>query len=65
MVENIDHIKNYTNEYLANRLYFLDVMNKTYDVINYDYVEEYKNQWHTAGFGDYAVPIFSKNAFRN
>jgi hypothetical protein len=65
MVENIDHIKNYTNGYLANRLYFLDVMNKTYDVINYDYVEEYKNQWHTAGFGDYAVPIFSKNAFRN
>lgn len=65
MVENIDHIKNYSNGYLANRLYFLDVHNKNYEVIDYDYVEEFKKQWHTAGFGEYAVPTFSSNAFRN
>ncbi len=64
-VDTTDHIKNYTNGYLANRLFHLDVFNKTYELVEYDYVEEYKKQWHTGGFGEYAIPIFTSDSLRN
>ena len=65
MVETTDHIKNYTNGYLANRLLTLDVYNKEYKVYDYDYVKEYKNQYHTSGAGQVAVPVFSDDSLRN
>ena len=65
MVETTDHIKNYTNGYLASRLYHLDIHNKKYEIIDYDYVQEYNKQWHTAGFGEYAYPVFTKDSLRN
>ena len=65
IVDTTDHVKNYTNGYLANRLYHLDIFNKTYEVVDYDYVQEYKKQWHTGGFGEYAVPIFTEDSLRN
>lgn len=65
MVDTTDHIKNYTNGYLSNRLITLDVYNKKYEVTDYDYVEEYKKQFHSSGPGSTAIPIFTKDSVRN
>lgn len=65
MVETTDHIKNYTNGYLANRLITLDIYNKDYKVTDYDYVNEYKNQFHTSGSGPTSVPVFTAESLRN
>lgn len=65
MVENIDQFKNLTSGYLANRLVFLDVYNKDYQLIDYDYVNEYKNQFHTSGPGQSSVPPFNADSNRN
>lgn len=65
MVETIDHIKNYTNGYLSNRLITLDIYNKKYDVIDYDYVTEYSKQYHTSGEGAKARPTFTVEGIRN
>lgn len=65
MIETIDHAKMYTTGYLANRLLTLDVYNKEYKVIDFDYVSEYKNQYHTSGEGSTAVPIFTPETIRN
>jgi hypothetical protein len=63
MISTTDHIKNYTNGYLANRLITLDVFNKIYDLVDYDHTIEYKNYKHTSG--DKAIPIFAENSLRN
>jgi hypothetical protein len=65
MVDTTDHIKNYTNGYLANRILTLDIFNKKYNAIDYDYVSEYKKQFHTSGPGDKAMPIFTTESLRN
>lgn len=65
MVDTTDHIKNYTNGYLANRLITLDVYNKIYKRIDYDYVEDYKNNYHTSGKGSEAIPVFTTDSPRN
>jgi hypothetical protein len=65
MIETADTIKNYTNGYLASRLITLDVINKKYTSVEYDYTEEYTKQFHTSGDGSKAVPIFAKNGLRN
>ncbi len=65
MVETNDHIKNYTNGYLANRLLTLDIYNKEYKVNDYDYVNEYKNQFHSSGSGPTSVPPFTSDSLRN
>ena len=65
MVETTDYIKNYSNGYLANRLIYLDVLNKEYQLIDYDHVTDYEKQYHTSGDGKKASPIFSKDTFRN
>lgn len=65
MVETTDYIKNYTNGYLGNRLIFLDVFNKDYQLIDYDHVKEYEKQFHTSGEGNKAKPVFNKNSARN
>lgn len=65
MIETTDHIKNYTNGYLANRLITLDVYNKEYKVNDYDHVKEYKNQFHTSGAGLVAKPTFTSDSLRN
>ena len=63
MITTTDHIKNYTNGYLANRLITLDVFNKVYDLIDYDHVNQYKNYIHSSG--EKSVPIFAENSVRN
>lgn len=63
MVSTTDHIKNYTNGYLANRLITLDVFNKKYELIDYDHTTEYFNYKHTSG--EKAIPIFAEDSLRN
>jgi len=63
MVATTDHIKNYTNGYLANRLITLDVFNKVYELVDYDHTTEYFNYKHTSG--ENAIPIFAKDSLRN
>lgn len=65
MVDTTDHIKNYTNGYLASRLITLDIYNKVYQVNDYDYVQEYKKQYHTSGAGAVAKPVFTADSLRN
>jgi len=65
MIETTDYIKNYTNGYLANRLVYLDVLNKEYKLIDYDHVTDFEKQYHTSGDGKKATPIFGKDTFRN
>lgn len=65
MVETVDYIKNYTNGYLANRLVYLDVYNKNYELVDYDHVNEYSKQYHTSGKENQAVPVFSDQSLRN
>ena len=65
VIDTVDHLKNYTSGYLANRLIFLDVHNKVYERVDYDYVNEYKNLFHTSGKGDLAEPIFTPDSPRN
>ena len=62
LVESNDYIKNYTNGYLSNRLITLDVFNKKYELIDYDYVQDYKNYYHSSGKGDKAQPLFDKDS---
>jgi hypothetical protein len=65
MVDTTDHVKNYTNGYLASRLITLDVYNKVYKRVDYDYVEDYKNNYHTSGKGIEAEPVFTSQSPRN
>lgn len=65
MVDTTDHIKNYTNGYLANRLITLDIYNKEYKVTDYDYVTEYKKQYHSSGAGPSSLPVFTSDSLRN
>ena len=65
MVETTDYIKNYTNGYLGNRLVYLDVFNKEYQLIDYDHTLNYEKQFHSSGKGEEAKPVFNKDTFRN
>lgn len=65
MIESTDYVKNYTNGYLANRLVYLDVFNKEYELIDYDHVTNYAKQFHTSGIGKEAKPVFGQDTFRN
>lgn len=65
MVETVDQIKNLTSGYLSNRLIFLDVFNKEYKQVDYDYVNEYKKLYHTSGTDSKAVPMFNSESLRN
>ena len=65
MVESTDHVRNYNSGYLANRLLTLDVFNKKYELIDFDYVEEYKNFYHTSGTGEESSPLFTNDGPRN
>ena len=65
ILDSTDHVKNATSGYLANRLITLDLFNKQYEITDYDYVEQYKEQYHTSGIGTKAQPIFTKDSLRN
>lgn len=62
IVTSIDHVKNYTNGYLSNRLIELDLMNKKYEFIDYDHTEKYSEYKHMS---DSAMPFFAESTLRN
>jgi len=65
MTDSVDQIKNMTSGYMANRLVYLDVFNKKYDLVDYDYTDGYFKQFHTSGSGPTSIPPFSKDSLRN
>jgi hypothetical protein len=65
MIETTDYIKNYTSGYLGNRLIYLDVFNKDYQLIDYDHTVNYEKQFHSSGKGTEAKPVFNKDTFKN
>lgn len=65
MIDTLDQVKNLTNGYLSNRLVYLDIYNKKYEAIDYDYVAEYKKQFHTSGAGKTSIPPFNASSLRN
>jgi hypothetical protein len=65
MIESADYIKNYTNGYLGNRLIYLDIFSKEYQLVDYDHVTNYDKQFHTSGPGNKSKPVFNKDTFRN
>ena len=62
-VVTVDAARNYTNGYLANRLIELDVMNKKYELIDYDHTEKFSSYQHMSGSS--ALPFFAKDTMRN
>jgi hypothetical protein len=65
MIETTDYIKNYTSGYLGNRLIYLDVFNKDYQLIDYDHTVNYEKQFHSSGKGTEAKPVFNRDTFKN
>jgi hypothetical protein len=65
MIETTDYIKNYTNGYLGNRLIYLDVFSKDYQLIDYDHTTNYEKQFHSSGKGEEAKPVFNRETFKN
>jgi hypothetical protein len=65
MIETTDYIKNYTNGYLGNRLIYLDVFNKDYQLVDYDHTVNYEKQFHSSGKGAEAKPVFNRDTFKN
>ena len=63
MVETVGYFKNYTSGYLSNRLIYLDVFNKNYELIDYDHIEQYKKQHHSSGLKT-SIPVFSYQAVK-
>jgi len=63
VVKTADHLQNYSNGYLANRLITLDVVNKKYEFHDYDHVEKFKTYQHSQGTK--SIPIFANETPRN
>lgn len=65
-VRTLDHARNYTSGYLANRLIELDLMGKKYELIDYDHTEKFYDYYHMPGKSNKeTIPFFSKDTMRN
>lgn len=62
IVQSANHLQNFSNGYLANRLITLDVINKKYELVDYDHVTSFTNYQHAAKDGQ---PIFIESSQRN
>ena len=47
VIKTVDHLANYNNGYLANRLITLDVLNKKYEAHDYDAIESFNDYSHS------------------
>lgn len=65
MTDSHDQIKNLNSGYYASRLVYLDIYSKIYEDIEYDYIGEYKKQFHTSGSGPTSIPPFNDLTPRN
>lgn len=63
VIRTTDHLSNYSNGYLANRLITLDVINKQYQFHDHDHVTKFKEYAHSQGEG--SLPIFASDTIRN
>ena len=63
VIKTTDHLSNYDNGYLANRLITLDVINKKYDFFDYDHVNSFSFYKHSQG--EKSLPIFAPDTVRN
>jgi hypothetical protein len=65
-VQTVDHAKNYTSGYLANRLIELDLVNKKYELVDYDHVYKFYDYHHMSGKTEKEVlPFFALDSMRN
>jgi hypothetical protein len=63
VIKTSDNLLNYVNGYLASRIITLDVLNKKYEVTDYDYVQEFNNFQHMSG--ENSTPLFASDTLRN
>ena len=63
IIKTTDHLSNYENGYLANRLITLDVINKKYEFHDHDHVDKFKTYKHSQG--DKSIPLFAFDTPRN
>lgn len=62
IVKTSDHLQNFSSGYLANRLITLDVINKKYELVDYDHVSNFSSYRHTSSE---ALPIFIRDTPRD
>ena len=60
--KTVDHLSNYDNGYLSNRLITLDFINKDYRAHDYDIVDRFQNYVHSQG--ERSIPLFSRDTVR-
>lgn len=63
IVKTTDHLQNFSSGYLSNRLITLDVINKKYELTDYDHVSDFATYDHTAGKN--GIPLFVQDSPRN
>ena len=57
-VVGVDQIRNYVSGYLSNQLIELDIVNKKYQIINYDHTNRFDDYFHISGPD--SMPLFSR-----
>lgn len=62
IVKTADHLQNFSSGYLANRLITLDVINKKYELVDYDHVANFNTYTHSSSD---SLPIFIQDSPRN
>lgn len=63
IVKTSDHLQNFTSGYLSNRLITLDVINKKYELIDYDHVANFNKYIHSTNKN--ATPLFVADSPRD
>ena len=63
VIKTTDHLSNYDNGYLANRLITLDVINKKYEFYDYDHVDKFNTYSHSQG--EKSIPLFAPDTIRD
>lgn len=62
VVKNVDLLENLQNGYLGSVYHELDIMNKSYNEVQYDHIDRYNDYQHTQAYGS---GFFSETAIRS
>jgi hypothetical protein len=65
MISSVDQIKNITSGYLANRLIYLDIYNKKFDLVDYQHADYSRFNTDKNGNSFFDATLFRKNTIRN